>query len=367
MAKKDKVFNDRKRKIFRKRIPDTEALFGIVFVGFTVLMGVWFIAQSDNYDPTERDISMTLMEEGSVEDNLYRTPLERWVDPSMRNASLGPSQPQLGVFPEPILEGGWQPSTRLQEFVPDTLFEKINGAAPQYINFGFQKLHFIGIEQPGSDYEINIELYDMAAFENAMGIFSAQRDASREVLTEGPVYYYETSIGAIGIVGPYYFKLTGTAEDAVISKKARQMVRTLAKLTSAADMPKAYDTFLNLMGIPFDRIAFEKSSVFQYDFANDFWFASPIEGEDQRYYVHEAESAEAAQALMDQLLQEQLFEYDLVEEADASVTLKHKFLDTYMTIERSENVIYGVEGAPAEEGLHETMATLQGAFLNEEG
>lgn len=368
MAKKktEKIFNDRKRKIFRNRIPKSEAIFGAGFLAFTAGMGAWFVGQANQYDPSERDITMTLMEEGSVKDELYRTPLQRWEDPSIQSASFGPAQPQLGVFPAPILDGGWQPSTRLQEFNADTLFEKINGAAPQYINFGFQKLHFVGIEQPGTDLEINLELYDMGAFENAMGIFSAQRDASAEVLTKGPVYYYATSVGALGIVGPYYFKLTGTDTSPVITEKSAEMLGALASLTSGKDMPKGYDLFANMLGIPFSRIAFEKSSVFQFDFAHDFWFAQPEEGSDERYFVHEAETPEAAAALLDQLVAEQSFEFDLVSREDTRVVLKHKFLDTYMTIYRSDNVLYGVEGAPTQEGLSDTMATLEAAFLNEE-
>ena len=58
---KDKVFNDRSRKIFRHYFGASELAFGVFFILFTVAMGAWFVMQRDNYDPGERDISMELM------------------------------------------------------------------------------------------------------------------------------------------------------------------------------------------------------------------------------------------------------------------------------------------------------------------
>ena len=52
--KKEKVFNDRKRKIFRNRISGGETAFGVVFILIVVMMGVWFASRKDKYDPARQ-------------------------------------------------------------------------------------------------------------------------------------------------------------------------------------------------------------------------------------------------------------------------------------------------------------------------
>jgi len=111
MAKADRIFTNRPRKIFRKHIPTTEMLFGIGFVIFTIAMGVWFAAKRDAYDPTERDISFELLAANTVQDTLYKAPLKRWQDPSAAPTAGG--APSLGIFPDGILQDGWEAATRI--------------------------------------------------------------------------------------------------------------------------------------------------------------------------------------------------------------------------------------------------------------
>ncbi len=364
MAKKERVFNQRKRRVFRTQIPTGEVVFGALFVLVVVGMGWWFLAKRNDFDPSERDISMELMEEGSVQDTLYRTPFERWTDPAQPASAS--AAVDLGNFPTAILDGGWTASTRVQEFDESNLYEKIDGAAPQYFQFGFVKLHFVGLEH-ADDLELNIELYDMGEFKNALGIFTAQRDADRTLDERGDVHYYATTVGAIGIIGPYYFKLTGNEENAAITDKAAQIIESFSGLPGGdVPLPKAFTVFRDVLGIPFAGIWFEKNDVFQFQFAKDFWFGKPDIGGDLRYYVHEAESEEAARTLFDQLLENNLYDYDEVSHTDDSVILNHKFLKTRLAIKRSGTLVYGFDGAPADLDADKTLMTLQEAFQSDE-
>jgi len=366
MAKKERVFNQRKRRVFRTQIPTAEVVFGAVFVLIVIGMGWWFLAKRDDFDPTERDISMELMEEGSVQDTLYRTPLERWSDPSQA-ASASAATIDLGVFPPAVLDGGWTEATRVQEFDESNLYEKINGAAPQYFQYGFVRLHFVGVERAAEGLELNIELYDMGAFENALGIFAAQRDADQVLDERGNVHYYATTVGAIGVVGPYYFKLTGNEETPAVTDKANQILDTFSALPGGdAKPPQAFTVLRDVLGIPFAGIWFEKSDVFQFQFATDFWFGKPDIGQDLRYYIHKAESDEAARTLFDQLLESNLYDYDEVLRTGDSVILNHKFLDTRLAMKRTGTLVFGFDGAPADLDAEQTLATLQEAFLSHE-
>jgi len=363
--KQDRILTDRGRKLFRKHIPDSELGFGVGFTLFVLVMAVWFVYQEDNYDPGERDIAPELMVAGSVEDKLYRTPLQRWVDPSQRGVAQ--AAVDTGILPDEILEGGWLPSTRPQEFVEDNLFEKINGQAPQYISYGFQKLHYLGLEHPESGKEISIEFYDMGNFQNALGIFSAQR-GDQEVLTAENAYYYQTAIGAIGLSGPFYFKFAGTElNDELTIAKAESMVPVVASMDRAQIYkPVAFTAFADTLGIPFSGISYVTEDVFQYDFAKNFWFGTPGEADSMEYYLHEARDEAEAAALFDKLLENHLYDYERVgEEIDGSVTLKHQFLDEYLVMERRGSMIYGLDGAPVLDAIDDEMGKLESGLFSE--
>lgn len=367
MATQEKLFNTRKRRVFRSRIGAGELAFGVIFVVLVIAMCVWIFVQRDNYDPSERDITMSLMEEGSVEDTLYRTPLARWQDPAQAAAHGGAATVDLGIFPTATLEGGWTPSTRVQVFDDSNVYEKINGAAPQYQSFGFKNLHFVGIQHPTEPLEINIEVYDQGAFENALGIFSAQRDADRAVEQQGQVYFYRTTVGAIGMVDRFYFKFTGTAEGPATEEKTTQLLRAFATHPEGESVPpKAFLVLRDVLEVPFEGIAFEKSDVFQYQFAQNFWFGVPDIQADLRYYIHEASDEAAAIELFDLLLENHLFDYDEVERTDDTVILKHKFLDTRLAMKRTGALLFGFDGAPPELNAQEVLGTLQEAFASDE-
>ena len=365
MARKERIFTNKKRRVLRKHISKGEKIFGGCFVGFLVLAGVWFGLRGDDFDASERDVSMAVMEESRVEDTLYRTPLQRWADPA-QGGSAAPTH-QLGIFPASILEDGWIPSSRPQRFNESNLFEKINGAAPQYFQYGFSTLHFLSIGKEEAELEINIELYDMAEFSNALGIFAAQRDDDQDLEELNGAHFYRTAAGALGVYDRFYFKLTGNQNANPVREKALQLVGAIAELPSGSGQSSAlYRVFAESLGIPFQRIVYEKNDVFQYDFAQDFWFARPDASHDSRYYVHNATSSDEAAALYDKLLENHLYDYTVVEEAANKVVLKHNFLNNYLSLARFENTIYGFEGAPDVNSIERALITLTDALFEDE-
>lgn len=206
--RKSRIFNPSKRRILRKQISGGEAVVGVICVAATAGMGLWIAAQEDQFDPGERDISIEVLREQSVEDNLYQTPLKRWVDPAQATTGL-PYAPDLGSFPAAILEGGWLVS-KLQKFDAGNLYEKINGQADQYLSFGFEALEFLVLESADGEETIDIYLYDQGSFANCLGLFADQRDGDTALESMGPVHFLTTSIGAVGQVDRYFFQILGS-------------------------------------------------------------------------------------------------------------------------------------------------------------
>jgi len=362
LASKERVFNNRKRKVFRKRISAGEAACSVGLLLLLALAAAWFATCKDAYDPSERDISMDVLIRDTVADTLYHAPVERWVEPGAATAAAA-AAPELGLFPDAVLAGGWTPSSRLQEFDPEKLYEKINGAAEQYLAFGFQMLHYLALASPDGAQEISVELYDMGAFENALGIFAAQRDPEQATDKLGPANYYATDAGAVALFGPYYLKLSGTSSDPVIREKAVQIIESVAPLGSGeTSVPVPYKVLSDGLGLPFDAIAYEKSDVFQFGFAQDFWFGVPPDSPDARYFVHLDADDAGASALFAKLFENNKFDYAVVMEGEDSVLMKHAYLETFLALSRRGRYVFGVENAPGEAVAREYNDTLAGVL-----
>lgn len=365
--KADQVFNNRKRRIFRNEIPVSEMVFGVVFLAMVMIVGAWFFTRYDDYDPAERDISMETLEADVVEDNLWRTPLEVWVEPG--SAPSGGAMPAIdtGIFPPTILDGGWTMSSRVQEFTEENLYEKINGAADQYFKYGFRLAHFLSIKNADTGLEMYIEVYDMSEFKNALGIFAAQRGED-SVSERSGAFYYMTEAGALGIIGPYYFKLSGSENSKAAQDKALQMLDAMQDMpmdAEAAEDP-LFAVMRDGMGVTFDAIAYEMKDVFQFSFAKDFWFATIDEEQGMRVFAHKSEDEETAAALFNQLVDAQLPDYELIDRTDDQAILKHKFLDEYFIAFYEGDTLTGVDGAADQDTMDQALDQLLGALADEQ-
>ncbi len=256
----------------------------------------------------------------------------------------------LGVFPEAVLEGGWAIASPAEHFDTETIFNKIDGAADQFIQYGLKQADFLSLRNEAG-LEIMIERYDMAAFENALGLFAAQRGKEKRVERQGGAWWYAINPGAIGFSGSIYFKVVGNKPDAGLQEKAVRLIGVLDKSVSESALPATFTLLLEQLKVPFEGISFEKNDAFQYHFAREFWFGKARKEEPQRWFLHEAKRPEEAGKLRDQLLENFLFDFDLIKRLDTGAILKHKYLKTFTQLEALGVWVFGVEGAPDESAL----------------
>jgi hypothetical protein len=366
---KNRVFNDRPRKIFRHYIGTSEVAFSVFFVLFTVAMGAWFYLQKDNYDPGDRDISMDVLLAQQVEDHLWEPPLERWVEPGslpMGAGGIGAPSIDLKIFPASVLSDGWIDDSRVEVFGWDNLADKINGQETQYKKFGFESLHFLGIAHPEGDLIVNIELYDMGTFRNALGIFAAQRSAGSQVEKHGNAYLYLTEVGALGIADRFYFKFSGNKEDERIREHALKVVVDFSNaLPGESSTPRGFSLLADEFGVPFSGIEYKPEDVFQFAFAKDFWFGVKTPGTEEKYFIHEAASEDEAIKLVDQILEEQLYDYTLVSREGTKAVLQHDFLKNYFSIDHVGTFVFGVDMAPEADGAAQSLEDMAAKLFNQ--
>ncbi|MEW6359928.1 MAG: DUF6599 family protein [Planctomycetota bacterium] len=124
---------------------------------------------------------------------------------------------------------GWARADEPRVFEPENLFEYINGAAETYLDYGFVICATAEFRPTdGRKIAVNIDIYDMAAIDNAFGIYSngAFADANYVDLgTEG----YLTESSADFFKDRYYVKATGYGKP----KDVQQPVLALAKAVAA--------------------------------------------------------------------------------------------------------------------------------------
>lgn len=341
-GKGERVFKTLKPKLMRKKISAGEIGFGAAFLLVLVLAGAWVLAQRDNFDPADRDISFKTLQEDAVEDTLYRPPLKRWVEPGQQ-VGARPAV-DLGIFPSGLIEDGWTLDGRVETYDAENLYEKINGAAEQYLAFGFRQLHYVTLSD-GDGY-LTIELYDQGEFPNALGIFAAQRDVDREIRTEGPVWYYPTPAGAVGGTGKYYFKISGDSSSPAILAKAKALIGQLSGLpASASGKPQPYAILTERLGLTLDRIAYQRNDVFQYEFLTDVWFGAADTATETRWFIHEAAGEDEARRLFERLVEEQLYDYEVLDRDADGALLRHQYLKTLFGARRRGALLFGVDGA----------------------
>jgi hypothetical protein len=361
MVASEKLFNPIKRKLLRKRMPLSETVSGAAVVILLALLAFLILAQQDNYDPADRDISPEQLQGGVTASELYKSPMKRWSEPGGESGSARP--PDLGILPVAILDGGWTLDGRLERYDPSTLYEKIDGAAELYLAFGFERLDYLTLTK--DEHSVTLELYDQGRFSNSLGLFSGQRRPDHVVETRGALDYYMTPIGAVGRFGEYYFKIAGNSEAAPVLAKAEELLASFELLPAESLIPPApYALLTQELNVSPELIEYRRDNVFQYEFANDFWFGPVADAGDARYFVHESVDAGAAAALYGKLLAEQKWEYAVVEEGERRAVLEHEYLNTFFAISRLENLLVGIEKAPSGEVVRRQLDRLEGAVRN---
>jgi len=119
-----------------------------------------------------------------------------------------------------LAPAGLETLSKIEVYVSENLYEKINGKAPLYIDSGFEKLftqRFISRD----DENLWAELYvfDMAAIRNAFSVCSIQRRADADILSLfHPSFGYRTDNALYFVHGKYYVELVGSAESTQLFK-----------------------------------------------------------------------------------------------------------------------------------------------------
>ncbi|MBN1568915.1 MAG: hypothetical protein JXA73_13785 [Acidobacteria bacterium] len=149
--------------------------------------------------------------------------------PQKTQGALKPdSQKLLALLPEDNAVPGWVRGSEVRFFAPDDLFEYINGAAENYLIYGFEEVVTTEYKNSQKASEAVVEVYRMQDPRNAFGIYASELNPDSEFLQIGSEGY----IGGTALhfwSGPYYSKITVFQESADLKQEMKLFAQRLSE------------------------------------------------------------------------------------------------------------------------------------------
>jgi hypothetical protein len=151
---------------------------------------------------------------------------------------FGSASAQEFMFPD---LSGYKKNTDFQVFVPDNLWDFINGAAETYLSYGFVDLH-VAEYRKGKNV-IKLEIYRHSDHTMAFGIYSTERSPSFNYTKLGSQGYIAG--GSINFFkGDYYVKIRTYSKSEKTLKAAESLAHSVAgMLEGSTEMPSVLSMF----------------------------------------------------------------------------------------------------------------------------
>ena len=172
---------------------------------------------------------------------------------------------------------GFKKTTSYPVFLPENLWDFINGAAETYLAYGFIDLHVA--EYKKGKNQIKLEIYRHSDNTMAFGIYSTERSPTFRFLNIGSQGY--STDGAINFFkGNYYVKIRTYSKNENTLKSAESLAMKVANmLEGTSDMPSALSMFPET-GKKVNEETYINESVLGHKFLNKAFRATYESGSD---------------------------------------------------------------------------------------
>ena len=128
-----------------------------------------------------------------------------------------------GAFDFPVVQG-WERSPETERYLPNNLYEYIDGAAEAYLSFGFKELETA--EYIAGKSSVLVEVYRHATPEDAFGIYARERPREGPFESVGYQGYRSGEIFCL-VASDYYIKILGNRlggnEPVILENFARKI------------------------------------------------------------------------------------------------------------------------------------------------
>lgn len=217
-----------------------------------------------------------------------------------QNANIDQNNTEIGFDISQIAVDGFVLVSDEEIYTHDTLYEKINGKAPFYIEAGFEKLVTVRIMDKENEADwAEMYIYDMNSSMNAYAVYSGQKRENVELL--GFVENgYKTSNSIFFTVGRYYVEFIGASDSSVLIEKMASTGENFAKSVSTGEKKFDVADYFSPDGLDKAGITVYKKDAFGFSgFVDLFSGDYLIDGEYLTGFVVKNENVEHAEELFE--------------------------------------------------------------------
>jgi len=167
----------------------------------------------------------------------------------------------------------WELSEETESFIPESLFEYINGAAEIYISYDFKELIVAQYKIKGGEANISVEIYDMGTGENAFGIYGAERFPDNHFISVGVQGYIEDDTLNF-LIGSYYVKLLCFDGEDKASKFLMAIAKNIvSRVEDRGNFPQLVEVFPK-QGLIHNSEKYSLNNFLGYSFFNNGYLAN---------------------------------------------------------------------------------------------
>ena len=148
---------------------------------------------------------------------------------SHKTSPLSSEDAQLqSLLPENNEAAGWTRGEDIRFFDPDDLYEFINGAAENFLIYGFEKVVTADYDNAGHPSQIVVEIYQMEDARNTFGIYASERNPDSTFKPIGAEAY----VGGTALnfwSGNYYIKMTVFQESESLQREMEKLAEVISR------------------------------------------------------------------------------------------------------------------------------------------
>lgn len=190
---------------------------------------------------------------------------------------------------------GWELVGEVEVFNSENLFDRINGAAPLFIENNFQEMTSMEYKK-GGDY-ITIQAYRHATFEDAFGMYASERSTELEHLDIGGEAQGDAK-SVFFFAGNIYVKMWTNSGDDVMSILRTIGTELATKIDPNAGYPAIIKLFPEKNKVPYSE-AYITSSYIGHEFLKSVYTAEYNNGKQTfQLFAIEAKSKEDAKDIL---------------------------------------------------------------------
>jgi hypothetical protein len=192
---------------------------------------------------------------------------------------------------------GWQKPADKEVFDPDNLFDRINGAAPLFIENGFQEMTTADYKQ-GDDY-ITIQVYRHDMPDNAFGMYSSERSPDLTFYPVGGEAHGDNE-SFFFFNGPLYVKIRSNKSSGGVGEAMKKIAEALVANSGVlAKLPAIFDCFPQENKSP-NTETFITSNFIGHEFLNKVYHCKYVGegGMSYQLFVIDANSPEGAKEIL---------------------------------------------------------------------